>query len=194
MNNHNLMTALVTDTNDPDKLGRILITLPALPEGPSLWARVVSPLAGGDRGQCLLPEVGDEVLVAFTQGELSSAYVLGGLWGKQKLPPEGLGGEQNNLKMLRTRSGNTLIFDDRDGEERITLTDKNNNSLVISTGEDSITLTAKSKLAIKTDGDITLSGKTISLQANTMELKADSSLTLDGGGTADLKAGTVNIN
>ena len=194
MNNQSLMIALVLDVNDPDNLGRIQINLPALPEGPTLWARVVSPLAGSDRGLCLLPEIGDEVLVAFNQAELSSAYVLGGLWGKQKPPPEGLGGDQNNLKILRTRSGHTLTFDDSDGEERIVLTDKNDNSLVIATSEDSVTITAKSKIEIQTDGDLKLSGNTITLQASTAEIKADSSLTLDGGGTAKLKAGTVNIN
>jgi len=194
MNNQSLMIALVTDTNDPDHLGRIQITLPALPDGPTLWARVVLPLAGSDRGLCLLPEIGDEVLVAFSQAELSSAYVLGGLWGKQKPPPEGLGGDQNDLKIFRTRSGHTLTFDDRQDKEQIVLTDKNDNSLVIATAEDSVTITAKSKLEILTDGDLKLSGNTITLQAGTMELKADSSLTLDGGGKADLKAGTVNIN
>ena len=125
---------------------------------------------------------------------MSSIYVLGALWGKQKLPPEGIGGEQNNLKMLRTRSGHTLTFDDSEDNERITLTDKNGNSLEICTSEDRITLSAKSKLEIKTDGDMLLTGKTISIQAETIELKSDSSLTLDGGSTADLKAGTVNIN
>jgi len=194
MNNQQLMTALVVSTDDPDQLGRVLITLPSLPDGPELWARAVSPLAGEDRGLCLLPEIGDEVLVAFTQGELSSAYILGGLWGKQKPPPEGLGGEQNDLKLFRTRSGHTLTFSDLDGEEKITLTDKNENAFEIVTSEDRITLTAKSKIEIMTDGEITLSGKTITMQADSMELKADSSLTLDGGGTADLKAGTVNIN
>ena len=194
MNNQSLMIAIVTDVNDPDNLGRIQINLPSLPDGPTLWARVVTPLAGEDRGLCLLPEIGDEVLVAFNQAELSSAYVLGGLWGKQKPPPEGLGGDKNNLKIFRTRSGNTLSFDDSDGEEKIVLTDKNENSLVITTSEDSITISAKSLIEIKTDGDLKLSGNTIALQSNTAEIKTDSSLTLDGGGTAELKAGTVNIN
>ena len=194
MNNHNLMSALVVDVNDPDGLGRVLITLPALPEGPELWARVVTPLGGEDRGLCLLPEIGDEVLVAFTTGDLTGAYLLGGLWGKQKLPPEGLGGEENNLKILRTRSGHTLTFDDTDGEEKITLIDKNENTIEILTKDDQITIKAKSKIEVKTDGDLILSGKTIKLEADTIEGKADSSLSLDGGGTAELKAGTVNIN
>ena len=194
MNNQNLMTAIVVDTNDPENLGRILIKLPALPDGPEIWARAVSPLAGPDRGLCLLPEIEDEVLVAFAQGELSSAYVLGGLWNKQKAPPEGLGGEQNDLKIFRTRAGHTLTFSDKDGEEKITLTDKNENTIEIAADEDRISLTAKSKIEIKTDGDIRLEGNTITLQAGTVEVKADSSLSLDGGGTAELKAGTVNIN
>ena len=194
MNSYNLMSALVLDVNDPENLGRVLITLPALPDGPEIWARVVSPIAGQDRGQCLLPEIEDEVLVAFAQGELSSAYVLGGLWGKQKPPPEGLGGEENNLKIWKTRSGNTMIFDDKDGEEKITIADKEENTIVIDTGENRITIKSKKKIVIEADGDIAMNGGSIKMKADTIEITADSSLTLDGGSTADLKAGTVNIN
>ena len=186
MNKQTLMTAIVIDTNDPEKLGRVLLTLPALPDGPQLWARMVSPLAGQDRGLCFLPEIEDEVLVAFTQGDLSNAYVLGGLWGKQKLPPGDIGGDQNDVKQIRTRAGHTIMLNDSEGEEHITIIDKNDNSIVIATSDNHITITSK--------GDISLSGNTIKLNAKTIEVKADSSLTLDGGGTADLKAGTVNIN
>ncbi|MCL1848310.1 MAG: phage baseplate assembly protein V [Clostridiales bacterium] len=194
MNSYNLMSALVIDVNDPDNLGRVKIALPALPEGPELWARVVSPIAGEDRGLCLLPEIEDEVLVAFTQGELSSAYILGGLWGKQKPPPEGLGGSENNLKMWRTRSGNTMTFDDKDGEEKIIITDKEENTIMIETSENRITVKAKKKIVIQADGDVAINGGTIKMKADTIEITADSSMTLDGGSTADLKAGTVNIN
>jgi len=194
VNKQSLMTALVIDTNDPDKLGRVLITLPALPDGPAIWARVVSPLAGQDRGQCFLPEIEDEVLAAFTQGDLSSAYILGGLWGKQKLPPDDIGGGQNDIKQIKTRAGHIISLNDCEDKECITIIDKNENSIVIATSEDSITITSKSKLMLVADGDITLSGNTIKLNADTIEIKSDSSLVLDGGGSADLKAGTVNIN
>jgi len=194
MNSYHLMNALVIDVNDPDKLGRVLIELPALPEGPQIWARVVSPIAGSDRGLCLLPEIEDEVLVAFSQGDLSSAYVLGGLWGKQKPPPEDLGGETNDLKILRTRSGHTLTFDDKDGEEKITITDKNENHIIIDAGEDRITIKAKKEIRISADNGISINSGSIKIEADNIEIKADSSLVLDGGSTADLKAGTVNIN
>jgi uncharacterized protein (DUF2345 family) len=96
--------------------------------------------------------------------------------------------------MIRTRSGHTLIFDDTNDKGRITLTDKNENSMTIDTTDDRITLTAKSKIELKTDEDIILSGKKIILEASTIEINADSSLTLDGGNEAYLKGGTVNIN
>ena len=191
----NLLTALVIDNNDPEKLGRVLVSLPALPEGPELWARMVTPLAGENRGICFLPEIGDEVLVAFSQGELASAYILGGLWGKEKQPPEDLDYDGNNLKMIRTRAGHTLIFDDTDDKGRITLIDNKENSLVIDPSDGRITLNAKSTIELITDGDIYLSGKKIILEAdNTIEIKSGSSLTLDGGNEAYLKGGTVKIN
>ena len=194
MNNQSLMVALVVDTNDPDVLGRVLIELPALPEGPRLWASVVSPLAGDNRGQYCLPEVGDEVLAAFTDGTLSSAYVLGGLWGKQKPPPEEADKDANSIKLFRTRSGNTMIFDDTDGSEKIVFRDKNENSIEILTGDDRIAINVKGNVEIYAKKTIILEGQKISLKAETIEMKADSSLSLDGGGTAELKAGTVNIN
>ncbi|MCL1873313.1 MAG: phage baseplate assembly protein V [Clostridiales bacterium] len=198
MNKQYLMNAKVIDTNDPEKLGRVRLLLPGFSgeyEDQNLWARVLVPMAGKDRGQCLLPEIEDEVLVAFTPGNLSDAYVLGGLFSPKNPPPEKLGGEGNDLKLIKTRSGHTLLFNDHEGEEQITLTDKNDNSLIIKTGDDSITIKAKSKIEIITEGELTLSGKKINLTASdTIEIKADSSLVLDGGNTADLKASTVNIN
>ena len=195
MNKQMLMTAIVVDNNDPEKLGRILITLPALPEGPQLWARVLTPYAGEKRGCGMIPEIDDEVLVAFTQGELSSAYVLGSLWGKQSPPPEELGGDTNNIKMIRTARGNTLILDDTEGGEKITLIDKEENSILISTEEKLIKIQSKGNVEIYADSNITIkAGRKFSLKADTIEIKADSSLSLEGGSSADLKGGTVNIN
>ena len=194
MNAQNMMIAIVIDNNDPEKQGRVLLTIPALPGGPQLWARVVAPYAGSDRGLCMLPEIDDEVLVFFTQGDLSGAYVLGSLWGAKKAPPEGSGEKGNDVKEIKTRSGHMLKFEDGDDNERITLTDKNGNAIVITTGEDCITITSKSDVKINADKNISLKANNISLKAKEIKIEADSSLTLDGGSTADLKAGTVNIN
>jgi len=193
VNNQNLMTALVIDTNDPEKQGRVRLSLPALPDGPELWARVVSPLAGSDRGHCFLPEIDDEVLVAFAQGDLSTAYVLGGLWSKEKLPPEGIGAA-NDIKMIKTSAGHTVMLNDTKDEESITIIDKNENSIVIATSDNCITLTSQSKLTIQADKDVTIKGNKIKLEADSVEIKSKSSLVLDGGNSAELKASAVNIN
>ena len=194
MNNQNVMIALVVDNNDPDVLGRVLIELPELPEGPRIWARVVTPYAGDGIGQYCLPEIGDEVLAIFTDGTMASAYVLGGLWGKQKPPPDKADLDTNAIKLFKTRSGSTLLFDDTDGSERMVLVDKNENYIEISTGEDKIAVTANGNIELYAKSVILLEGDKISMKANTIEIKADSSLSLEGGSTAELKAGTVNIN
>src|SRR5690349_4563849 len=61
--------AVVTNVQDPDKVGRVKVKFPRLPNGPeSDWARVAQPSAGAGRGFYWIPEVNDEVLVAFELG------------------------------------------------------------------------------------------------------------------------------
>ena len=78
--------AIVTNNKDPEKQGRVKICFPRLPGKPeSDWARVVQPAAGGGRGFYWLPEVSDEVLVAFERGQTNLPSVIGALWnGKDK--------------------------------------------------------------------------------------------------------------
>src|ERR1700760_115671 len=78
--------AIVTNVQDPDKLGRIKVCFPRLPRKPeSDWVRVVQRAAGAGRGFSWLPEVADEVLVAFERGGAQRPYVVGALWnGKNK--------------------------------------------------------------------------------------------------------------
>ncbi len=85
-----VVPAIVTSVKDPDKLGRVKIKLPWLADSyESWWARTVQPGAGKDRGAAVLPEVGDEVLVAFAQGDLEHPYVLGGLYNGEDKPHGG---------------------------------------------------------------------------------------------------------
>jgi hypothetical protein len=87
-----LVPAIVTDNNDPDGLGRVLLRFPWL--GPkadtpavSPWAPVVQFGAGNGRGAMFIPEVDDEVLVGFDHGNVDHPYVLGGLYNGVDLPP-----------------------------------------------------------------------------------------------------------
>lgn len=84
-----LMSAVVSDTHDPKKLGRVKVTLPWLSkEFTTGWARTVSPGGGAKRGLWAIPEVGDEVLVGFADGDFDHPYVLGGLHNAQDMPPK----------------------------------------------------------------------------------------------------------
>ncbi len=121
---------IVTANADPDGLGRVRVRLSWLPEDEaSWWARVAAPMAGKQRGAFFLPEVGDEVLVAFEHGRPDLAYVIGGLWNGADKPPVPAD-NQRDQRMIRSRSGHELLFDDTDGAERIVVRDKNGDNAI----------------------------------------------------------------
>ena len=111
-------SALVVDNRDPDGLGRVLVRVSS-PTGviaDDLWARVATMMAGRNRGTWFVPEVGDEVLVAFEHGDLKEAYVIGALWNAKSRPPAE---SPADVKLIRSRSGITLrIRDDRNNNAR----------------------------------------------------------------------------
>ncbi len=88
--------AVVTDDRDPEGLCRVKVRCPRLgANGEGGWAPVVVPMAGDRRGAFFVPQVGDEVLVAFEQGDPRAPYVLGALWDGSAPPPStGPGGER----------------------------------------------------------------------------------------------------
>ena len=123
------MVAQVSDANDPQKQGRVKLTFPWLSDTyVSDWARTVQPGAGKDRGALVLPEVGDEVLVLFEQGDIRRPYVLGGLYNGVDTPPSGsptlIDGSSGaiNRRSLVSRRGHRIDLIDEDGRtEGITL-------------------------------------------------------------------------
>ena len=117
--------ALVTNHHDPLNMGRIKVRFPwDDDDAESHWARLVQPYAGKERGLYFVPEVGDEVLVIFELGDLNQPLVLGGTWNGVDPPPEpGDPDGQNDHKVIETRSGHTLVFGDKPGEEFIQLMD-----------------------------------------------------------------------
>ncbi|MCB0244724.1 MAG: type IV secretion protein Rhs, partial [Anaerolineae bacterium] len=101
--------ALVADINDPDGQGRVKVRLPWLPDdggGFSVWARLATLMAGANRGTWFIPDVDDEVLVAFEGGDPRRPYVVGALWNGQDTPPETMDGAGNNfIKSITSRNG-----------------------------------------------------------------------------------------
>jgi uncharacterized protein involved in type VI secretion and phage assembly len=116
--------ALVTDVQDPDGQGRVKVSLPFVnsDEGPqaAAWARLATFMAGADRGSWFIPEVNDEVLVAFLAGDARHPVVIGALWNGVDAPPETMDAD-NNLRSITSRSGHRLLFDDTAAAERVVL-------------------------------------------------------------------------
>ena len=98
-------------------------------------------MAGDGRGMFFLPEKNDEVLVAFEQGDITRLMFLGALWNGEDKPPEANSDGQNNLRLIKSRSGHSVRFDDSDGGEKIEIIDKSGeNSLTIDTKSNTISI------------------------------------------------------
>src|SRR5215510_5616701 len=123
---YGVFPALVTDNKDPDGQGRVKVTLPWSADTASAryeaWARVATMMGGKNRGSWFIPDVDDEVLVVFEGGDPRRPYVIGGLWNGKDSPPETMDGSGNNyLKVIRSRNGVKVTFDDTDGQEQLVL-------------------------------------------------------------------------
>lgn len=109
---------IVQNNMDPKGMGRVQLWFPHLSDkNLSAWARVATLLAGGNDttawGSYFVPEQGDEVLVVFEQGDIDRPIVIGSLWNGRRLPPaDAVDREQNTRKVIKTRSGHTIMFDD----------------------------------------------------------------------------------
>lgn len=196
---YGVVIGLVTNNKDEENLGRVKVKFPWLSEeDESQWARVATPMAGKDRGALFLPEVDDEVLIAFEHGDMRRPYVLGALWnGVDTLPKEFGNDGKNNLRLIKSRSGHLIKLDDTDGGEKIELIDKSGkNSIVVDTKENTITITTDKDILLKAPkGKISLDAKEIELKSSAaVKVEAGSEMTLKASATATLKGATVNIN
>jgi phage baseplate assembly protein gpV len=113
----------VKDVEDPAGEGRIRVEFPWLGgRNASDWAPHATLMAGGKRGSWFMPEVGDEVLVAFDHGDVDHPFIIGFLWNGADKPPTDDDQIDAEVRRLRTVKGHTLDFDDRDDSEQIVLT------------------------------------------------------------------------
>nr|WP_256489293.1 phage baseplate assembly protein V [Pleionea sp. CnH1-48] len=143
---------MVKDLEDPEKLGRIKVKYTLLDGEPtSNWARIATPMASSTAGMFFQPEIDDEALVVFESGNMSRPYIIGFLWNGTNKPPE----ETMEKRTLKTISGHTMVFDDTEGEENITIIDKNENTIVMN----------KDGIEVSTDKTMTLKGKEVTVEA-----------------------------
>src|SRR5690606_32506615 len=142
-------------------------------EQESAWARLAAPMAGPDRGLFLVPEVDDEVLVAFVDGDINSPVIIGSLWNGSDLPPEvaqAVAGGKVERRIFRTRAGHVLAFDDTAGSEQI--------ELVAHSGRDRVIInSATSTITIESGANITIhAASALKLEGATVEVTASGSV------------------
>ena len=195
-----VMSGIVKDNEDPENMGRVQIEFPYWENNDVTgWARVATPMAGAEKGVYFLPEVGDEVLVAFENGDVRYPYVIGCLWNGEDKPPETNDGN-NNVRMIKTRSGHEIILDDSDngakltiktgsgncitlddasGGERVIIEDKSGNNIVLDAVSNTISLECAGELKLK---------------GNMVKIDADATLEIGAGATLKIKGALVQIN
>ena len=165
--------ATVISNDDPKKQGRVQVRMNWQINGmKTSWVRVLSPDAGGsekvssNRGFVFIPEVGDQVMVAFRYNDPNRPYIQGSLFNGTN---GGGGGADNNVKSLTTRSGVAVTLDDSKGS--VLIKDKAGNSYAADgagnikiESSQTITFTCKdSSITLKEDGNILLDGKILTL-------------------------------
>ena len=105
------------------------------------WARLATMMGGKNRGSFFIPDVDDEVLVAFEDGDPRRPCVLGGLWNGSDAPPQAMdGGGKNYKKVLKSRNGVTVTLDDTDGQEKLILETPGGQKLTLKDGPGAITI------------------------------------------------------
>jgi phage protein D len=197
-----VVIAQVSDARDPEHLGRVKLTFPWLSDDyVSDWARTVQLGAGKDRGYYVLPEVGDEVLVAFEQGDIRRPYVVGGLFNGIDTPKAGpiddvdAGSGAINRRSVVSRRGHRIDLLDEDGKtEGISMvTGDDKLRFVMDATGTAVTLHSDGTILIEAKSGITVDAGTgsLALKGKDISLTATAGITADGGsGAVSMKAGT----
>ena len=184
---HGLAIALVTQNKDPDNLGRVKVKFPWLDDTvESTWARWVSPMAGPGRGFFCLPEVNDEVVLAFENGDFNRPFILGALWNGQDKPPEQTSAAVNssgvNIRVLKTRAGHIIRLDDSSGKEKIEIIDKTGqNSIVIDSTSNKITVTSAGEIELGASMKVTIKAPQIQIDGQQVAISGSAQTTIKGG-------------
>jgi phage baseplate assembly protein V len=203
-----VVEAIVVDVIDPQKEGRIKLQFPWFDEDMvTEYCRVCQLYAGNGYGSFFVPEVGDEVLVAFVHGDMRMPIVLGGLYNGQDKPPSDRQ-KTKDQKMIRTKAGHELLLDDSTQDRRvrvrtakdhvIDLDDQNRKVTVTSTAGHTMELDdVRQTVTVKTaagqsvvldgaSGSVTVTGATITLDAASVQVGGAAATVKIGGAAAVL--------
>lgn len=188
--------AIVCNNTDDSGQGRVKVKYPWYTNPTeSYWARVATPMAGGNRGLYFIPEVDDEVLVAFDRGDVRFPYIIGSLWNGRARAPENNASGKNDRRVIRSRKGHSLSFDDGEaGQVRLAL----NDGKTLTINDDGIRIDdgkGNSLLIDSQGGQLTVqAAKKLSLKAPAISIESSGTLEIKAGATLTLQGAMININ
>ena len=208
--------AIVTDVEDPEFLGRVLLSFPWLSETfISNWARVVQAGAGEGLGMQILPEPTDEVLVAFENGQLDSPYVLGGLYSADRLgavPAAELVIGTPMIRAFTSREGHQLLFNDNPETSSLTLQTTFGASCIVRLSPETgisistiegqpITVNSDAEVTINSEGavlinssEVTVSGKgAVAINGADVSITAEGAIEISTEGVVSLTGSEINL-
>jgi uncharacterized protein involved in type VI secretion and phage assembly len=214
-----VVPAIVTNNNSDEKdWGRVKVKFPWMADDhESAWARIVGFGGGTERGIYFLPEIDDEVLVAFEHGDFNRPYIIGGLWNGQDAPPGAVGEvvADGNVekRIIKTRVGHHITLTDKSGEEKIEIVsgdgtthitmDIANQKITIESPKEveilgssnKMTIDQSNKITVEATGDIDIKATgNLNLKGMAVKVEAQGTLDLTASGPTTVKGAVVNIN
>ena len=206
-----LQIAKVTQLqDDPKGEDRILVRMPLVNnQEQGVWARIATLDAGTERGSFFRPEIDDEVIVGFLNGNPNDPIILGMLNSSAKPAPI-VASDENHEKGFVTRSGMKFIFDDDkksvtletpggkiikvdEDEGIIQLEDENSNILKLD--DNGITIESKGDINLSATGDVKIEGTNVEISANANFTAAgNAGAEVSSPGVTEIKGSLVNIN
>lgn len=161
---HGVVTALVTNVNDPLKQGRVKMSFRWQSETHETdFIRIATPMAGNGRGAFFMPEVGDQALVAFERGDMRFPYVIGFLYNGQDHPPA----EDVRERVIQSVNGHRIRFLDSTpasgNKGALVIEDAHGNTILLSNGQITIKATGQLRLMAPT---VVINGRVVSPNPN----------------------------
>lgn len=179
-------TGIVEENEDPDKEGRVKVRFPWLDNRTvTEWCRVVQPYAGNKYGIMFVPEKKDEVLISFVHGDMNEPVVIGGLYNAKDKPP-GFRQQQTDKKVIRTKAGHELLFDDSQPSLGVTLTSKDGHVVKLDDTNQVLSITSKGGHTLVLDD-----------RSKTMTFKhsgGTASIKLDPSGNVTVQGAVITIS
>lgn len=176
-----LVLGVVTNNDDPERMGRVRISYPALgPDVEGAWARIATAAAGEERGLLMLPVVGEEVLVGFEHDDTTRPYVLGSLFNGRDTPGDSL--VQDHDGSFAVKSDTKIYLESGDD-----VTIKSGKALVVEVSD---------KASITAMQPVEVAGQSVTIKGNTeVKLEGMSTLTLTcGASKVELSPAGVTIS